>query len=146
MDTWVNSHVHTLDSCLSGPTAHRFSPFCFSFRIIALALRSSRLHWDLSSSRSPCWWAAWSPPWAHLLVAIPSFRTRGDYLAIISLAFMFIVKSLFENLEVVGGARGIERSAQVRQPRDRILLDDVLDLGNEQFRTLHARQGLECRP
>lgn len=42
-----------------------------------------------------------------LLVAVPSFRTRGDYLAIISLAFMFIVKSLFENLEVVGGARGI---------------------------------------
>jgi branched-chain amino acid transport system permease protein len=41
-----------------------------------------------------------------LLVAVPSFRTRGDYLAIISLAFMFIVKSLFENLEVVGGARG----------------------------------------
>jgi branched-chain amino acid transport system permease protein len=42
-----------------------------------------------------------------LLVAIPSFRTRGDYLAIISLAFMFIVKSLFENMEIVGGARGI---------------------------------------
>lgn len=41
-----------------------------------------------------------------LLVAIPSFRTRGDYLAIISLAFMFIVKSLFENLEFLGGARG----------------------------------------
>jgi branched-chain amino acid transport system permease protein len=42
-----------------------------------------------------------------LLVAIPSFRTRGDYLAIVSLAFMFIVKSLMENLEVVGGARGL---------------------------------------
>jgi branched-chain amino acid transport system permease protein len=42
-----------------------------------------------------------------LLVAIPSFRTRGDYLAIISLAFMFIVKSLFENLEIVGGPRGM---------------------------------------
>jgi len=41
-----------------------------------------------------------------LLVAIPSFRTRGDYLAIISLAFMFIVKSLIENLEVIGGPRG----------------------------------------
>lgn len=41
-----------------------------------------------------------------LLVAVPSFRTRGDYLAIISLAFMFIVKSLFENLEILGGARG----------------------------------------
>ncbi len=42
-----------------------------------------------------------------LLVAIPSFRTRGDYLAIISLAFMFIVKSLIENLELVGGPRGM---------------------------------------
>ncbi|HSJ56310.1 MAG TPA: branched-chain amino acid ABC transporter permease, partial [Anaerolineae bacterium] len=42
-----------------------------------------------------------------LLVAVPSFKTRGDYLAIISLAFLFIVKSLFENLEVVGGARGL---------------------------------------
>ncbi|MFH1489912.1 MAG: branched-chain amino acid ABC transporter permease [Pseudomonadota bacterium] len=42
-----------------------------------------------------------------LVVAIPSFRTRGDYLAIISLAFMFIIKSLFENLEVVGGPRGL---------------------------------------
>ena len=42
-----------------------------------------------------------------LVVAIPSFRTRGDYLAIISLAFMFIVKSAFENLEVFGGPRGL---------------------------------------
>ncbi len=42
-----------------------------------------------------------------LVVAIPSFRTRGDYLAIISLAFMFIVKSLIENLEWVGGPRGM---------------------------------------
>ncbi len=42
-----------------------------------------------------------------LAVAIPSFRTRGDYLAIISLAFMFIIKSLIENLEVVGGPRGL---------------------------------------
>ena len=42
-----------------------------------------------------------------LVVAIPSFRTRGDYLAIISLAFLFIVKSMIENLEVVGGPRGL---------------------------------------
>ncbi len=42
-----------------------------------------------------------------LVIAIPSFRTRGDYLAIISLAFLFIVKSLLENLEVVGGPRGM---------------------------------------
>ncbi len=44
---------------------------------------------------------------AALVIAVPSFRTRGDYLAIISLAFLFIVKSLIENLEVVGGPRGI---------------------------------------
>ncbi len=42
-----------------------------------------------------------------LAVAIPSFRTRGDYLAIVSLAFMFIVKSAIENLEIVGGPRGL---------------------------------------
>ncbi len=44
---------------------------------------------------------------SSLMVAIPSFRTRGDYLAIISLAFMFIVKSVIENLEIVGGPRGM---------------------------------------
>ncbi|GAB4274444.1 MAG: hypothetical protein Kow0092_29850 [Deferrisomatales bacterium] len=44
-----------------------------------------------------------------LAVAVPSFRTRGDYLAIISLAFMFIVKSAIENLEVVGGPRGMSK-------------------------------------
>ena len=42
-----------------------------------------------------------------LLVAIPSFRTRGDYLAIISLAFLFIIKSAVENLHIIGGARGM---------------------------------------
>jgi branched-chain amino acid transport system permease protein len=42
-----------------------------------------------------------------IIVAVPSFRTRGDYLAIISLAFMFIIKSLLENLEWVGGPRGM---------------------------------------
>jgi branched-chain amino acid transport system permease protein len=42
-----------------------------------------------------------------LVVAVPSFRTRGDYLAIISLAFLFIVKSVIENLEAVGGPRGM---------------------------------------
>jgi branched-chain amino acid transport system permease protein len=41
-----------------------------------------------------------------LLVAIPSFRTRGDYLAIITLAVNYIVKSAIENMEVIGGPRG----------------------------------------
>jgi branched-chain amino acid transport system permease protein len=41
------------------------------------------------------------------LVAIPSFKTRGDYLAIVTLAFCMIVKSLLENIETVGGPRGL---------------------------------------
>lgn len=41
-----------------------------------------------------------------LLVAIPSFNTRGDYLAIITLAVNYIVKSAIENIQIIGGARG----------------------------------------
>lgn len=41
-----------------------------------------------------------------LLVAIPSFKTRGDYLAIITLAVNYIVKSSIENIQAIGGARG----------------------------------------
>lgn len=41
-----------------------------------------------------------------LLIAIPSFRTRGDYLAIITLAVNYIVKSAIENMEFIGGPRG----------------------------------------
>jgi branched-chain amino acid transport system permease protein len=41
-----------------------------------------------------------------LLIAIPSFRTRGDYLAIVTLAVNYIVKSAIENMEVIGGPRG----------------------------------------
>ncbi len=41
-----------------------------------------------------------------LLVAVPSFRTRGDYLAIITLAVNFIFKSLVENMDAIGGPRG----------------------------------------
>lgn len=41
-----------------------------------------------------------------LLVAVPSFKTRGDYLAIITLAVNYIVKSSIENIQAIGGARG----------------------------------------
>jgi branched-chain amino acid transport system permease protein len=44
---------------------------------------------------------------AGLMVAVPSFKTRDDYLAIITLAANFIVCSVFINLESVGGARGL---------------------------------------
>jgi len=43
---------------------------------------------------------------AALIVAYPSFRTRGDYLAIVTLAFNMIVKSVLENISWLGGPRG----------------------------------------
>jgi branched-chain amino acid transport system permease protein len=43
---------------------------------------------------------------AGLVVALPSFKTRGDYLAIVTLAFLMIVKSVIENIEAIGGPRG----------------------------------------
>ncbi len=47
-----------------------------------------------------------------LIIAALSFKTRGDYLAIVTLAFTMIVKSVLENIDAVGGAlglRGIEK-------------------------------------
>ena len=41
-----------------------------------------------------------------LVVAFPSFKTRGDYLAIVTLAFAMIVKSAIENIDALGGPRG----------------------------------------
>lgn len=41
-----------------------------------------------------------------LVVAFPSFKTRGDYLAIVTLAFGMIIKSAIENLNFLGGPRG----------------------------------------
>ncbi|MHB9024780.1 MAG: branched-chain amino acid ABC transporter permease [Armatimonadota bacterium] len=43
---------------------------------------------------------------AGLVLAFPSFRTRGDYLAIVTLAFNMIVRNGIENVEALGGPRG----------------------------------------
>ena len=43
---------------------------------------------------------------AGLGIAFPSFRTRGDYLAIVTLAFNMIIKSVLENVDAIGGPRG----------------------------------------
>ncbi len=58
-----------------------------------------------------------------LLVAIPSFRTRGDYLAIITLAVNFIFKSVVENIDVIGGPRGFMGMGKVVNA-----MEDVLPL------------------
>ena len=41
------------------------------------------------------------------LLALLSFKTRGDYLAIVTLAFLMIVKSGLENISWVGGPSGL---------------------------------------
>jgi len=42
-----------------------------------------------------------------LVIAILAFKTSGDYLAIVTLAFLMIVKSVLENIDAVGGPRGL---------------------------------------
>ncbi len=43
---------------------------------------------------------------AGLLVAVPSYKTRGDYLAIITIAANYIIISAIENIGAIGGSRG----------------------------------------
>lgn len=44
---------------------------------------------------------------AGLAVGLPSLRLRGDYLAIVTLAFNQIIKCVIQNLEPVGAQRGL---------------------------------------
>ena len=47
---------------------------------------------------------------AGLLVGIPTLRLRGDYLAIVTLGFGEIIRVIFQNMDAVGGARGLSVS------------------------------------
>jgi len=44
---------------------------------------------------------------AGLLVGLPTLRLRGDYLAIVTLGFGEIIRVIFQNMNAVGGARGL---------------------------------------
>jgi branched-chain amino acid transport system permease protein len=44
---------------------------------------------------------------AGLVVGIPSLRLKGDYLAIVTLGFGEIIRVILQNVETVGGARGM---------------------------------------
>jgi branched-chain amino acid transport system permease protein len=44
---------------------------------------------------------------AGLVVGIPSLRLKGDYLAIVTLGFGEIIRVILQNIEAVGGARGM---------------------------------------
>lgn len=45
---------------------------------------------------------------SSLLVSIPSFKTRDDYLAIISIAVNYMIISAIENMDFIGGSRGFQ--------------------------------------
>jgi branched-chain amino acid transport system permease protein len=60
---------------------------------------------------------------AGLLVAIPSYKTRGDYLAIITIAANYIVISAIENIGPIGGSRGFMGMKRVITA-----MEDVVDL------------------
>src|SRR3989442_2685723 len=44
---------------------------------------------------------------AGLLVGVPSLRLKGDYLAIVTLGFGEIIKVIFQDVDAVGGSRGM---------------------------------------
>jgi branched-chain amino acid transport system permease protein len=60
---------------------------------------------------------------AGLLVALPSYKTRGDYLAIITIAANYIIISLIENLGIIGGSRGFMGMKKVVSA-----MNDTIDL------------------
>jgi len=41
------------------------------------------------------------------VIGIPAFRVRGDYLAVLTVAFNMIIVNIFTNMEYVGGPRGL---------------------------------------
>ena len=43
-----------------------------------------------------------------IIVALPSFKTRGDYLAIITIAVNYMIISAIENMNFIGGSRGFQ--------------------------------------
>ena len=44
---------------------------------------------------------------AGLLVGVPSLRLKGDYLALVTLGFGEIIRVIFQNVEILGGALGL---------------------------------------
>ena len=45
-----------------------------------------------------------------LIVGVPSLRLKGDYLAIVTLGFGEIIRVMIQNIDAVGGARGLAAS------------------------------------
>lgn len=78
------------------------------------------------------------------IIGLPALRLKGDYLAIVTLAFGEIVRNVFKNLEMFGGALGLKTS-EVKIPSSTmfivafILVLIVLALIQNLIRSKHGR-------
>ena len=63
-----------------------------------------------------------------LLVGLPALRLRGDYLAIVTLACGEIIKNIITNLNITGGALGLDTSSIYAGAKDRLPYGAVLVL------------------
>ena len=82
----------------------------------------------------PAWLAVLVGPWAAVLVGtilfVPILKTRGHYLALVTIAFVFIFNILVNNLEFTGGPQGIKNIP-------------TLSLGGYAFTTRPALAGVD---
>ena len=66
----------------------------------------------------PPWLAAAVAPWVAVAVGtllfVPILKTRGHYLALVTIAFVFIFNILMNNLEFTGGPQGIKNIPTLR--------------------------------
>ena len=53
------------------------------------------------------------------IIGLPSLRLKGDYLAIVTLAFGEIVRNIFKNQKIFGGAMGLQTGAVQYDSRNR---------------------------
>ena len=65
-----------------------------------------------------------------LLVGLPALRLRGDYLAIVTLACGEIIKNIITNLNITGGALGLDTSSIYAGAKDLLPYGAVLVLRN----------------
>ncbi len=56
------------------------------------------------------------------IIGLPSLRLKGDYLAIVTLAFGEIVRNIFKNQKLFGGAMGLQTAAVQYDSRNRPML------------------------
>ncbi|MBI2016283.1 MAG: branched-chain amino acid ABC transporter permease [Candidatus Rokubacteria bacterium] len=66
----------------------------------------------------PAWLAVLAAPWVAVIVGtllfVPILKTRGHYLALVTIAFVFIFNILMNNFEFTGGPQGIKNIPTLR--------------------------------